>query len=217
FFDRNDGAKEFGFSPDGVLVSWPGGGEDPVPPKPNEPPKPDPPKPEPLKEGDISALINAGVIAVSVTGNSIDFTSVKLTNKTNREITATIPLGTYFNSNSSSVQNMVVRKPITVTIAANESKSISVATACMNIAKDIPGSNNGFGVSALDTDSKLMRVMKLLEENNASYAVTQAAVWIVTDNPSDYDLLNTLVYSGGGRAISEDDLKKAREIVRLAG
>ena len=49
------------------------------------------------------------------------------------------------------------------------------------------------------------------------YAVVQAAVWIVTDNPGDYTLLNTLVYSGGNSAINSDDLAIAKEIIREAG
>ena len=112
---------------------------------------------------------------------------------------------------------MVVRKPKTVTLSANETISVSISTACMNIHMDIPTSKNSFTIYALEENSKLARVMELLEESNASYAVTQAAVWIVTDNPSEYDLLNTLVYSNGAKAITADDLAKAKEIVRAAG
>jgi hypothetical protein len=86
----------------------------------------------------------------------------------------------------------------------------------MNIYRDIPTSSNGFSVSALENSSLLKRVMVLLDEKNASYAVTQAAVWIVTDNPSEYDLLNQLVDSYGNKVISASDLAKAREIVKEA-
>jgi predicted transcriptional regulator len=169
-----------------------------------------------LCEGDIFALVQSGAISVDVTGDSIKFTNVRLTNKTSRNINVTVPIGAYFAASSGSVQNMVVRIPETVTIQANSSASASIATACMNIHRSIPNSNNGFSVSILE-NSKLARVMALLKQNNASYAITQAAVWIVTDNPSEYDLLNTLVYQNGGRAISSDDLAKAQEIVRAAG
>ena len=49
--------------------------------------------------------------------------------------------------------------------------------------------------------------------------MTQAAVWICTDNPSDYDLLNTLTRGGfggfgGTRVINEEALEEAKRIVR---
>lgn len=170
-----------------------------------------------LSSGEFMELITAGTIAVSISGSSIDFTSAKITNKTNREIIVTIPLGIYFSSRSNSVQSMVVRTTKTVALSANGSITTSIATACMNIHKDIPTSKNDFSASELESNSKLFRVVKLLEKKNASYAVTQAAIWIVTDNPSNYELLNTLVYSGGGNLITSDDLAKAKEIVKEAG
>ncbi|MCL2058651.1 MAG: hypothetical protein FWH01_06280 [Oscillospiraceae bacterium] len=170
-----------------------------------------------LREGDFITLMSSGVISIAVKGNSIDFTSVTLTSKANRSLTVTIPIGTYFSPGSSSVQNMVVREPTTVTLGANSSTNVSVKTACMNIRRSIPNSNNTFTAQSLDSNAKLRRVVALCNEKRTSYAVTQAAVWIVTDNPGDNSLLNTLVYSDGRRAISSDDLAKAKEIVREAG
>ena len=169
-----------------------------------------------LGEGDLLALVQAGTISASVAGDAIDFTTVRLTNNSKRDISVTIPIGAYFAASNASVQNMAVRAPKTVTLWAGESTSVSVATACMNINREIPNSNNGFSIYGLN-NPRLVRVMEKLKESNASYAVTQAAVWIVTDNPSEYALLNTLVYTDGRRAISADDLAKAKEIVRAAG
>ena len=169
-----------------------------------------------LDSGELMDLIKTGTVVVAVSGNSISFTSVKLTNKASRSITVTIPVGTYFSSQSSSVQNMAVRASKTVTISVNSSTTVDIATACMNINRDIPTSKNTFTASALEVNSKLLRVVKLLEQKNASYAVAQAAIWIVTDNPDDYTLLNTLVDSYGRSVISSSDLSKAKEIVREA-
>lgn len=169
-----------------------------------------------LSIGELMELTKAGTIAVSITGNSIDFTSVKLTNKAKRDITVTISLGIYFSPQSNSVQSMVVRTPKTVTLSAKDSLTVSVATACMNIYRDIPTSANSFSVSTLDVESKLYRVVKLLDKKAVSYAVAQTAIWIVTDNPGDYELLNTLVYSDGEKLVSSGDLATAKEIVREA-
>lgn len=165
-----------------------------------------------LIEGDIFALTESGVIELYITGDAIDYTTARLKNKSSRNMTVIIPTGAYFVSNSGGVQNMAVRETKTVTIKANDSASVSIPTACMNIDKAIPDSDNGFKLATLGADSKLARVMALLEVCNASYYVAQAAVWIITDNPNEYDLLNTLVYLDGSPAISIDDLAKAREI-----
>ena len=170
-----------------------------------------------LIEGDIFALIQSGTIAIFVTGDTIDFTTARLVNKSRWNITVTIPLGTYFAANNSGVQDMVVREAKTVKVWANDSTSVSLKSACMNIAKAIPTPDNGFAIHALETNSKLKQVLTLLEETNAPYNVAQAAVWIVTDNPGDDELLNTLVHSNGERAIGPEDLAKAREIVKSAG
>ncbi|MCL2813746.1 MAG: hypothetical protein FWD23_04015 [Oscillospiraceae bacterium] len=170
-----------------------------------------------LVEGDIFTLTGSGVIELYITGDSIDYTTVRLKNKSIRNMTVIIPTGAYFAANSAGVQNMAVRETKTVSIRANDSTSVSIPTACMNIDKAVPDFNDGFKLSVLGTGSKLERVMFLLEQNNASYSVAQAAVWIVTDNPNEHDLLNTLVYSDGARAISSGDLARAREIVAEAG
>ena len=167
--------------------------------------------------GDYTDLIKSGMISVKISGNSIDYTSVIISNNSKRSVTVTIPIGAYFASNSSSVQNMAVRRPETVTIKSGSEKSVSIATACMNIRRAIPSDNNSFKASVITNNPKLVRVMKLLDEENASYAVAQAAVWYVTDNPGDNALLNTLVYSNGTKAISKDDLATAKDIVRRAG
>ncbi|MCL2058652.1 MAG: hypothetical protein FWH01_06285 [Oscillospiraceae bacterium] len=170
-----------------------------------------------LNEGDFIELMTSGVISLSIKGNSIENTNVTLTSKSNRDLTVTIPIGAYFDPGNTSVQNMVVREPKTLKLSAGGSTTTSIKTACMNIRRSIPNSSNTFSAQALDGDSKLKRVVALCDEKKATYAVTQAAVWIVTDNPSDNSLLSTLVYSGGGRAITSDDLAKAKEIVREAG
>jgi len=167
--------------------------------------------------GDYIELLNSGTIAVSITGNSIDYTTVNIMNNSNRSLTVTIPLGAYFASASASVQNMAVRQPTTTTISAGSSNRVSVASACMNIRRVIPGSNDNFSAAVINNNPRLVRVLNLLNQENASFAVTQAAIWYVTDNPGDYALLNTLVYTGGRRAISQSDLDMAKDIVRRAG
>ena len=170
-----------------------------------------------LKKGDLKTLLASGAISAAVTGGGIQSTNVKLTNNTGRDLTVTIPIGTYFAADSSGVQNMVVRRPETVTVGANGSAGASVYTACMNIEKKIPEESNNLKPKSLEAGSKLAKVVGLCAEKGAPYSVTQAAVWIVTDNPGDSALLNTLVYNDGKNAISAEDLEQAKKIVKEAG
>ncbi|MDR1688760.1 MAG: hypothetical protein LBS21_09160 [Clostridiales bacterium] len=171
-----------------------------------------------LREADFFELLNAGKITATVTGGGIENSTVSITSNVKHEVNTVIPLGTYFASGS--VQNMVVRSEKPVYLRASGSATVTVPSACMNISRSIPYSDDSLSVRKL-TNARLERVIRECSERGASYEVTQAATWIVTDNPSEYDLLHTLVYtySNGIRsqAIDEDDLAKARQIVKDAG
>lgn len=163
-------------------------------------------------------LEHNGYITYSVKGNSITNTDITIRNISENGLCIVIPLGTFFSAGSSRVQNMVVRSSHTIWyLGAGESTTVSLRTACMNIEKDIPNSSNSFTASTLEENSRLARVIKLCDERGATYAITQAAVWIVTDGPSDNMLLNTLHYDDGSMVIKHADLEAAKEIVRIAG
>ena len=168
-------------------------------------------------EGDLMSLLASGSISIKINGDIITMTTVELTNKTNRELKVTIPLGIYFSSNNSSVQSMIVREPSTVTLRAGSSSTVKIMTACMDISRAIPESRNEFTAKELGSNDKLAKVIALCYERNVSYTVTQAAVWIVTDNPGDFALVSTLINGNGDRVISSRDVATAREIVRDAG
>ena len=165
-----------------------------------------------LASGNISELEEDDTISVVVTGNKINSTSVSITNKTNTAVTVEIGHGTWFQSNSSSAQNMLVTNSRTVELAANETRSINVPTACMNIKRDIPTSSNRFTVNYEPT-SKLAKLVAYLDENNCSYEVIQAAVWIITDEVSDSTLRGALVNQSGSSVIKQSHIDEARRII----
>ncbi|MCL1823964.1 MAG: hypothetical protein FWG44_07145 [Oscillospiraceae bacterium] len=162
---------------------------------------------------DYISLTEAGYISVAITGNRIDVTDVSVLNHSDKIITVLIPIGAYFKADNDSVQDMAVRTPAVITIFPNVEAVLEVDTCCMNIHKNIPDSGNSFTAGFLpDSQSKLKDTLTFLDLENESFAVTQAAVWLITDNASDYDLLNTLVQDGGESIISRSNLDKAKEI-----
>lgn len=181
---------------------------------------------EPVTPGDFLSLISAGAISAIVSGSSIEQTNVRLESLSSNRLLITIPLGVFFIASSGSVQNMVVRTPKLFLLSAGATMNINVLTACMNIDRSIPGSGDGFAAGMLDNrrESRLLEhVVRVCDERGASYAVTQAAVWIVTDNPDDRTLTGTLRSGGYGHGIggvfviSSDDVAEARDIVAEAG
>lgn len=162
--------------------------------------------------GTISQLESEKTITVSVTGNTINHTDVRITNETNTTVTAMIDHGTWFESNSSSAQNMLVTSNRTVELASNETRTISVPTACMNMSRDIPDSSTTFSVG-YDPSSTLAMLAKYVDENDCVYEVIQSAVWIITDNATDKILLNVLVNQNGNSVIQQSHIDEARRII----
>jgi hypothetical protein len=163
-----------------------------------------------LFSGNIADLISAGMISVSVVGSGwLNYVDATITNNSRREVSVTIPIGTYFRSGSTSVQNMAVRAPRTVSVAANSNRAINVDTVCMNYHRSEPAASDRLTVAALDSN-RLERVLRLLREENATFNVTQLATWIVTDSLTNTQLLNSL-----GNA-TQSDVDAARSAVNRA-
>jgi hypothetical protein len=162
----------------------------------------------------VADLENYPGISAQVKGSSIDLTSLTISNDTPFGVTVAVPLGTYFGA-SGSVQNMVVLNSKEMFVSPGSSATKKIDTACMNIERSIPDSTDVMSVNSLDTASRLARLVEVLDENDCYYDVSQAAVWLVTDNPGDYALLHTL-YDGYSDVISDDELALAKQMVALA-
>jgi tetratricopeptide (TPR) repeat protein len=165
------------------------------------------------KRRNIKTKLDSGVVSVEVSGMGITNTSVTITNNTGDDIWLDIPLGTYFSASSKSVQNMVVRSAKNnIHISPHGKETVSVNTACMNIRREIPYEGDTFSLAQLEDNSLLARVIKSLDKENADYATTQAAVWIVTDKASTSTLTSTL-YQGDNSVINIEDVQNARKII----
>jgi hypothetical protein len=136
-----------------------------------------------------------------------------LKNNSTQELNVIVEPGTWFQAGSSSVQNMLVTAKYTVSLGSNESKTVYVDTACMNMTRDIPGSSNSFTISYHDSSSKLAKLAKYVDEHNTSYPVIQCAVWMITDNASGSQLLQSLVDQSGRSVVDQSDVDEARRIV----
>lgn len=176
-----------------------------------------------MTEGeDIIDLLNERKIDVKTEGSGIQNVSISIRRLVPYPVTVLIPVGTFFVSSISSVQNMVTTSKSRVFLGSDEWTEGLLDAACANRPRDIPGQENRFSVQRFPEQAELTRLMPVLESANVTYAVRQAVVWIVTDN-ADYDELGILVSRsqyqgfGGSREINEFETASALKILDKAG
>ncbi len=175
-----------------------------------------------LEGRNIVDLLSEKKIEIETSGSGIQNIRLKVRRLVPHPITVTIPVGTYFVSQSPSSQNMVTTAEKKLTLRNDDWLSTSPPAACANRSRDIPGDDDSFTVRRSAHQEELARLMPVLEKARASYAVRQAAVWIVTDN-ADYGDLGILISRpafqpfGGTRQIREPETAQAMRICEEAG
>lgn len=169
---------------------------------------------------DIVDLLAAGKIEVQTEGSGIQSVSLRVRPRTPYPVYVRVPVGTFFVSRNSSSQNMVATEERSLTLTEDDWASLSMPAACANRPRDIPGDRDSFRVQRSPQQAHLARLMPVLDKAGVSYAVRQAAVWIVTDN-ADYEDLGILISSRGGyggtRVINETAAANAMRICDEAG
>lgn len=170
-----------------------------------------------IYEGNIYDFAEKGYIQVKSAGKSIQEITLTIKNITTSQIIINIPIGVYFAANSGNVQNMAVTEEASFKMTSLEEIIMTVRVACMNIARDIPSEEDSFMPQLIDSGSPLTTLLKILNENGASYEVAQTAIWYVQDNPGRQALLTTLVNQDTGEyAITESDYNEALRIAEQA-
>lgn len=160
-------------------------------------------------------------VAVKVTGSGIRRVVGRVTRPARSEpMLLTIPIGTLFVAGSGGVQNMVTVSPTTVDLRRTRVAGFAVAVACSNIDLDIPTGEDEFSVEESPEQEDLQTLLPTIRRGRASFAVTQAAVWIITDD-ADYEGLGTLTesfggFGGGSRVINEPEVARAMMLIEQA-
>jgi len=184
-----------------------------------------PPTPGNLKDmqgRDILELVDQKKVEVKTQGSGIQSVSLQIRRLVDHKVTVLIPGGTFLVSHQASSQNMVTTQQTSLPLESNDWVTASVSAACADRLRNVPGSESTFDVQRAPNQDDLKRLMPVLEKANVSYAIKQAAIWIVT-NDATYDDLGTLVSSpvyqvyGGTRVINEYEAAKAMKICDQAG
>jgi len=174
----------------------------------------------PLESRDqtIVDLVEKHLIAVSITGVSMDAVALHVTSISSEPLEILIPAGTYFVSENSSVQNMVARHAASASIDPGEIVDIKVESACASLHLTPPGPADTFAMVRASELPEMGKVIDQLNSTPVEYPVEQAAIWIVTDDAS-YDELGMLVGGSpfGQPLILEEDAVRAMMLTEQAG
>jgi hypothetical protein len=166
-------------------------------------------------DGDIVDLIREKKIEVRTSGSGIQSVSLSMRRLVPHPVTVRVPVGTFFVAGNRSSQNMVATAARVQRLTSAAWVTVSVAAACANRPRNIPGSGDSFAIERAPEQAELARLMAALDKAGVGYAVRQAAVWIVTDNAS-YSGLGILV-RGSARAIREADAARAMQLYDEVG
>ncbi|MDR0835579.1 MAG: hypothetical protein LBN11_03230 [Tannerella sp.] len=172
------------------------------------------------KEEDILQMtlldaINRGYVQFSAYGSSISSSVIEIYKKSDSKLILSIDPGLYLAAESSDDQSMIITGSTQIKMIDETIQEIYVNTACMNIHRNIPTGNSKFALKQLPENDLLTKVIKLLNRVSYSYAVIQAAVWIVTDEASYADV-GVLQNTSRQRVIDTESYNKAVSIVNEA-
>ena len=179
---------------------------------------------------DFRGLLASGAVEVRVSGIDIKHLKVEARvapgseghGEGDQKVTLRIPPGILFESRDPKKQDMLTIAPGRLRVGT-EWSSTRVSVACADRSRAIPGPKTEFDLSTTSMKPELLRLSEPLTEDPASYSVSQAALWIVT-NDSTYWQLKQLAlrstlnpFGSGNRIISAEDTLRAFEICREAG
>ena len=163
---------------------------------------------------------NRGLIEVNAAGiGSLESIKLYLTSKSENILEITIQIGTIFDSQSTSIQGMVVIAPKTVILHPYEiSVSVSVEAACANMQLDMPDESDSLTLRAALAGGDLMKLLTLPDFQHQTYRVQQFAIWTITDNPTSDGYVGLATgFQIYGTGPSQSEIESIRNLFILAG
>ncbi len=152
--------------------------------------------PPPLE---LRAAVDAGKVAVSGRGINLQRLEVTLTSRVAAELRLVIEPATVFRPGAAETQPMATLASQVVTLAAMESRTLTLDVACASMHLDQPGSSDQFALEAATSSSALVALLKVPDFSSQTFRVRQFAIWTITDNPpgGGYVHLGTFGFGSG--------------------
>jgi hypothetical protein len=167
----------------------------------------------------IAALVARGELDVIARGAGMDRVSLEL-HRLNKDIqVAEIPAGTFFVARRAAVHSMVSTVARTISVAGDGWIFVDIPAATIEPRRARSVSGDTFEIRPEPAGDELRRLIPILAAEERTYAVRQAAVWIVAADAS-YDQLQRIVVGdalNAVRVIDELAMAEALEICDRAG
>ena len=139
-------------------------------------------------------LVNASIKGKG--GYTGDVIRLKLKNLLNRSVLLEVEAGRRLDSQNTGEQDILINKPVFLTLMPNESKSFILSGMCCQAHNASPDSGSVFSIGKM-ADTNLVKLAQFIDLNKwYSNHIAQSGVWIVSDNNPMEDI-------GGEDAISK--------------
>jgi len=126
-----------------------------------------------------------GLIMVSASGaGSLEVIKLSLTSLSDEILKVAVLPGTIFNSQSASIQSMLIIKEKHIVVYPDETVKSEVDAACGNMVREVPGNSDVLTMSNNPVTGDLAKLLNLPGFNEETYRVRQFAIWTITDNPA---------------------------------
>lgn len=173
--------------------------------------------PEKLTKSNLLEAITNGWVIASISGNGLSNIDISLKPQVDFNLELSIEPGTVFESQSSGVQNMVLRHGTVVVLKPNIEISLELEVSCANMKLEQPSGNDAFVVSQGETSDDLLELINLPEFRFESGRVQQFSIWAITDNPALYDFTGITDEYGLGSGPTYDEVERMHSLFQIAG
>jgi len=133
---------------------------------------------------DLNSLLMQKKISVNVIGISMERISVTIENISETSLNTRVGVGTWFKSESSSIQNMLLISGCAFRAEKGKRYTLHLPVVCMNVSSSIPQGDSVFSLERYDDSEKIIGILKELNALNLDQADLQNVVWQIIE--SDY-------------------------------
>lgn len=176
----------------------------------------DTPTPAPL-EVDLGEAVARSLVQATISGDGLKYVNVTLKSISDQPLGVTVPVGTIFEAQSASLQDMVVIKSRVFDLESRDSVlSRSVSVACASMELDAPDADDVLVMSSVPVAADLGALLDLSDFNNETFRVKQFAIWTITDNPTrdGYVGIGTFGFGSGPK---DEEISRIRVLFEAAG
>jgi hypothetical protein len=164
------------------------------------------------EEVDFKSALKSATITAHATGNSNSTHYLKpllleLRNRKSKQIVVKIPAGLWFQSEDSTVQDIITTNTEFLVLNANETKSFPISGFCIQHSNSSPGNGDAFVFNPASRDH-LNRFAQKVDSADWQNGQAQSAMWAIADHGN----LNG-IYSYG----DETEWKIACEAAKILG